>query len=61
MKKIYNVPATTVVALNVRQMLAASPAPTDVKMSTDSDDRVNANEFDTRRQGVGSDLWSDMQ
>ena len=57
MKKIYNVPATTVVALNVHQMLAASNP--DVQFG---DGKGNPEDFDTRKhQGVGGGLWSDMQ
>lgn len=60
MNKKYITPATEVVSLNVQQMLAASNP--NIKMSTDSDDRHDAEGFDTRKHtGVGSGLWSDMK
>ena len=58
MKKIYFVPATEVVALNVQQMLAGS----DPKV-TIGEGSANAEDLDTRRQnhGIGSGLWEDMK
>ena len=63
MKKIYNVPATTVVALNVHQMLAASNPGVTVNTSNDPSNRVDAGDVETRQKnnGIGSGLWSDMQ
>ncbi|MBR1594066.1 MAG: hypothetical protein IJ659_04755 [Alloprevotella sp.] len=57
MKKIYFVPATEVVALNVQQMLAQSP-----NVDINKTGRTNADAFDTRQsRGVGGGLWEDMK
>ena len=59
MKKIYFVPETDVVALNMEQhMLAGS----DPNVGVDSSKSVDADNLDTRQNhGFGGGLWSDMK
>ena len=58
MKKTYYIPTTSVVVINVHQMLAAS----NPNVTVNTSGSVNAGEVDTRQhQGVGSGLWSDMK
>lgn len=63
--KTYIIPATTVVALQSNQMLAASNLRNfDKNNNTEEGTLINKGASDeamTRQHGVGSGLWSDMK
>lgn len=60
MKKIYYIPTTSVVVINVHQMLAASNPNVGIDTGAPG---IDAGDVETRQknQGFGGGLWSDMQ